>query len=546
LPDILAVAEAGLAAALSSDPGCGGRIVRVRLPGASEDVLAHAERLKALIAEPAAHIAEWLRREAAVSRGRVSSLFGISGPDLDEALGDLVEAGIVVEDLLVDGSAAEAVIDVQNLEILLRRARAAARPTVAARPVGDLARLVLALQGLGSAAGEGPAAVSRALASLEGAAIPAALWETEILPARVMRYKCADLDAALSSSPWQWFGAGRGLVSIAEVADLELFLPRGALRRGSHLRSSLIPEGAISLDFWAIRDLLGLDSSDTARELWAEAWKGLVASDSFRDLREGIASGFGAGLPKSADREPAFGSPRKIPRALRERWRGGAPVPGRWFALDLDEGDGEGLDALDELALDAARVRTLAARYGLLCRGILEREMPGLRWGDLFPAMRRLELSGELLAGRFFEGLEGPQFLDPAAFAAFAGLGDESEGGPLWINALDPAANALYGAAERASLLPQRVAANRICLDSGKILALSLRSYRELTIVVPAEDRRVPSILGLYASARRRDARAEGRIVVDSVNGGPAALSRFADALRVEGFEPDRGRMVLW
>jgi ATP-dependent helicase Lhr and Lhr-like helicase len=574
LPAILVSAGGGLADALAADPSCGGRVVRLTLPGASEEVLVHAERREALLADPAAHIAEWLRREAAVAPQRVSALFGVSGSGLAEAIDALVEEGAVVSDFLVgDGPEGEAVIDAQNLEILLRRARAAARPTVKPRPIEDLSRLVFSIQGIlpaeaaKSAAAdalpaeggpvEGRAAILRALSALEGAALPAALWETEILPARVRRYRSAGLDEVLSSSPWQWFGSGKGLVSIAEVADLELFLPR----RGppSRRRSALVPEGGGRYDFWSIREAAGLASAEAARRLWAEAWKGLVASDSFRDLREGIANGFGADLPEPStaagggevpgDRGPAFGSPRRVPRALRERWRGGAPVAGSWFALDLDEGEGElpeEPDLLGELGLDAARARALASRYGLLCRGILEREAPGLRWGDLFPALRRLELAGELLAGRFFEGLEGPQFLDPAAFAAYAALDVAAAPGPSWISALDPAASALYARAERPDLLPQRVAANRICVDAGRALALSSRSYRELGVALAPGDPRLPAVMGLFRSARARDARPERRIVVDTVNGSPASASPFAEALRESGFEADRGRMVLW
>jgi len=561
--ELTSIIEAGpsLEAVLASDPSCGGRIVRATLRGASEEILVHAERLEALEADPAAHIAEWLRREAAVAPRRITELFGLAGSVLEEALGDLVEEGTLVSDLLVEGSGDEALIDAQNLEILLRRARTAARPKMEIRPAADLARLVFAMQGIRSAAGGVPSSAGRltcpievALTALAGAAIPATLWETDILPARVARFRSADLDAFLSSSPWQWFGAGKGLVSMAAAVDLELFLPRSSTRR----RSALLPAGAGARDFWDIRERSGLGSAGAARELWTEAWKGLVASDSFRDLREGIANRFGADLPEPAAEpdsgSPAFGSPRRIPRALRERWRGGAPLSGRWFPLDLNEGEGdEGEpdvlgepDLLGRLSLDAARVRVLASRYGLLCRGILERESPSLRWGGLFPAMRRLELAGELLSGRFFEGLEGPQFLDPAALASFLALDEAPESGPAWINALDPAASPLYAIAERQGLLPQRVAANRICVEEGAILALSTRSYRELAVVVPPGDPRLGSIMGIFREARERDARPETRIVVETVNGGPASASHYADALRDAGFEADRGRMVLW
>jgi ATP-dependent helicase Lhr and Lhr-like helicase len=541
LPGILAAAGSGLSSALEADPDCGGRLLRLTLPGASEEILVHAERAAALRADPLSFLAEWLRREAAVSPLRIGSLFGLAGPELDDALGELAEEGTIVADLIVEGQAgAESVIDAQNLEILLRRSRAAARPSVEPRPPEDLARLVFVVQGIG-----GRDALSRALCALSGSAAPASLWEAELLTARVMRYRCADLDALLAASPWQWFGVGKGRVSLARVEDLELFLqPK---RGGAASLSRLLPQGGESLDFWAIRERSALGSAQAARELWAEAWKGLVASDGFRDIREGLANGFGASLPESAPSAdaPAFGARRRVPRALRERWRSGAPAGGRWFRLDLSEE--EEPDALDSASLDASRVRALAARYGLLCRALLEREGPGLRWGELFPAMRRLELSGELLAGRFFEGLEGPQFLDPAAFAAFAGLcGEAPDPAPAWINALDPAAEALYAPVARQALLPSRLAANRVCVDSGLIVAASTRAYRDLELGLEPGDGRLPAVLSLFGEARGRDFSPERRIVVERVNGEGASRSPFADALRESGFEADRGRMVLW
>ncbi len=563
LPAILLSSGGELAEALRADPDCGGRLVRLVLPGGSEEALVHAEREPELRRDPASHIAEWLRREAAVAPSRISALFGISGPDLDDALADLAEDGTIVADLLVDGRASGptdgpvgglAVIDAQNLEILLRRARAAARPAVSARPPTDLARLVFSLQGIGSPAG--PASLERALAALSGTAAPASLWEAELLSARVAGYRRSDLDAALASSPWQWFGCGRGRVSLARAEDLELFLPRrGKL---SSLGSRLLPPGGGSLDFWAIRERAGLPSSELARALWAEAWKGLVASDSFRDVREGIANGFGSSLPdaapaEDASRTPGFGARRRIPRALRERWRGGAPAGGRWYRLDLPEDTGPddpGIeaepDALDLAYLDASRVRALASRYGLLCRGMLEREEGGMLWGELFPAMRRLELAGELLAGRFFEGAEGPQFLDPAAFAAFSGMDAQVADRPLWLNSLDPAAAALYAVSERQALLPPRIAANRVCVLSGRVIAASTRSYRDLRIALSPDDPCLMEALSLFRAAREREGAPESRIVVEKINDQDAARSAYAGALRDSGFEADRGRMVLW
>jgi ATP-dependent Lhr-like helicase len=167
-------------------------------------------------------------------------------------------------------------------------------------------------------------------------------------------------------------------------------------------------------------------------------------------------------------------------------------------------------------------------------------------WGELFPAMRRLELAGELLSGRFFEGAEGPQFLDPAAFAAFSALDAQVAETPRWVNSLDPAAAALYAVSERQALLPPRIASNRVCVLAGRVIAASTRSYRDLKIALSPDDPSLPEALSFFRAAREREAAPEGRIVVEKINGQGAARSAYANAMRGSGFEADRGRLVLW
>jgi ATP-dependent Lhr-like helicase len=549
----------------AADPGFGGRIKRLRLANATEDIIVHAEREAALAADPASCLPEWLRRETLVPPDRISALLGLSEALLDDLLDDLVEDGIVVVDAFVEDSDQICVVDAQNLEILLRRSRRAARKIVETRPGGDLVRMIAALHGLGgtrqlSAAiddlvGETrDAALDRALTRLSGYPAPAGLWETELLPARVLGYAPGRLDDATaglhSISPWQWIGTGRACLTFCRPEDIELFVEPG------RTVSRIVPSGSSALDFWALREAArpagvpAEDSAAFARELWAEAWKGLIASDDFNSIRGGLSDDFGAHLTpggeSDSDEAHPFGLRRRIPRALRDRWRGGPPVAGRWFRLELeDRGDIEEYDELDLDALDAARARILASRYGLVCRDLLDRELPALRWGRIFPALRRLELAGELYSGRFFDGVDGPQFLDPAAYQLFLSL-DDLEQAPFWINALDPIASALYALSPRNDLLPARTSTAAICVFGGRIVAVSTRSYRELTIAVDPAEPALDAILSLFPAVRSRAVRPERRIVLETVNGGPAARSSFAEALRACGFESDRGRLVMW
>ncbi len=62
------------------------------------------------------------------------------------------------------------------------------------------------------------------------------------------------------------------------------------------------------------------------------------------------------------------------------------------------------------------RVRLLLDRYGVLFRELLQNELPAFSWGNIFRALRLMELSGEVLTGYFFEGVPGPQFISHEAF----------------------------------------------------------------------------------------------------------------------------------
>ena len=85
-------------------------------------------------------------------------------------------------------------------------------------PAAALPAFVAAMQGLRDRARpdddpdaddrpSGVAATRRALEALSGYPAPAALWETEILPARVPGYRPEYLDELLADGEFIWFGA---------------------------------------------------------------------------------------------------------------------------------------------------------------------------------------------------------------------------------------------------------------------------------------------------------------------------------------------------
>jgi ATP-dependent Lhr-like helicase len=236
-------------------------------------------------------------------------------------------------------------------------------------------------------------------------------------------------------------------------------------------------------------------------------------------------------------------------------------VPGRWFSLvsgDPLTAIGEDAeDALDAEELDRRRVRLLLQRWGVLARPLLEREEPAFSWGRLLPAMRRLELAGELTAGRFFSGIDSLQFASPDIGRELEAA--EAETGIYWMNAADPASPAglgIGGLDAGSGAYPPRLTTSRLCFRGSALIAVSTRNGRDLRLFIPPEDSDLPEALGFLgvqdsrgAQSSRAVSRPGGgrkKVLIETINGTSAAQSPYADTLKALGFLPDRSYLVLW
>ncbi len=529
-------------------------LVALRLPGAAVDLVAHRESLDALEADPAELLGSWLPREGATDGRAIAALFGWGRDRIDAALAELEEAGRVARGAFVDGDddVSDRVCDADAYAYMLRRGRIAARPSVLVRPPSIIAPLFARLHGIRGAsdpsASDGARRVEASLRALEGWGAPARLWETELLPVRVPEYRPSDLDAAISGRTWLWYGAGKETIAFCRAEQAAAFF-RDA-------ESGPLADFDEALDFWEIRDRLGIDLSDCERALWRAVWSGSVSSDSFESIRRGLREGFSPPRARAAadarEPEPGFGGGRPLPRALdsarREARRvyprrpdGRDPMPGRWYGLELDL---SGLDDVDEAELAAERARAALARYGIVCRATLAREEGRCSWSEVYPALRRLELSGEAVTGYFVEGLGGPQFALPGIDELLA-KADEVRG-VYALCAADPASVCGLGLPDPQEVLPQRSATARLVYRGAEPLVVSRSSGRELRFFAPPSDPDLREAARRLADPVRRAVDPASRVVVETIAGARAADSPYAAALEAAGFEPDRGTMTLW
>jgi len=209
----------------------------------------------------------------------------------------------------------------------------------------------------------------------------------------------------------------------------------------------------------------------------------------------------------------------------------------------------EQLSSLEQDELNRDRVRLLLQRWGILCRPLLEME-GFFSWSQLLPAMRRMELSGELVTGRFFEGIPSLQFAVPSIAleleaAVFETAGDKAA--PVyWMNAADPASPAGWNITGLDTRYPSRNSSSRMCFRGNDLAAVSCKNGRKLNVFVKEDDPDINRVFAFLVFPRHRACHPVKNIALEIINGKLAAESPYAGILTDMGFISDRGKLFLW
>jgi ATP-dependent Lhr-like helicase len=361
---------------------------------------------------------------------------------------------------------------------------------------------------------------------LFGFPLAAHLWEEEVLPARLDGYVTRWLDGLLTEAGLLWLGCGKRRLTFCFEQDAELYLEQ----EQSADAAAILPGLTGKFAFWDIVDhartaAVGLrESSEVADRLWDLAWKGAVTNDSFLAVRRGIASGFRAD-------EPAREGARRGRRF--DRWQAARPGAGYWFRVPLAPPSDR--DALEEEELSRDRIRQVLRRYGVVYREILEAELPPVRWARLFRSLRLMEFSGEVVTGRFFDGIHGLQFALPSALEDLSSE-QGSEDAVWWLNAADPASLCGVDVPGLKAQLPSRLSSTHVVFHGGTVVLVSRRRGRELEMRVPPEDPRLVEYLSFVKILTGRDARPMSAVHVETINGVPALSSDYKGRLLEAGF----------
>jgi ATP-dependent Lhr-like helicase len=532
------------------------------------------------------------------------------GVDVGAVLRELERSDELVRgELRPDGSEREW-CDVEVLRRLRRASLAALRKEIEPADARTLAAFLPSWQGIdrNSGAGAGVDRLREVLVPLQGLALPAEIWERDVLGRRIGAYSPAWLDSLCASGEVVWVGAGAlgrssGRVALYFREDAALIGPPPAPRSSgagagivpseggwathSLLRERLARGPAFFTDLLAELPVAG----ETLREaLWDLVWAGEATNDAWAPLRApylALARG-GAGEAPATGSRAGRTVMSSRPIAARSRFgarrRGAqAQVQGRWsLTASLFGEPAFSSAAVASPALPSPERRRVLAELLLERYGIVTREQvlaEGIRGGFalLYDAFSQLETLGVCRRGYFVEGMGGAQFALPGAVERLragrspigrtgqggdGGQGGATDGGArtLVLAAADPAQP--YGAAlpwpkrEGQTRRPARVAGAYVVLVEDEPALYVERGGRGLVRLgeAPAGVAGAPAAAGggddalsaaLAALAQAVRAGRVGRLALERIDGEPAIASELVETLVELGFHPGPRKLTL-
>ena len=438
--------------------------------------------------------------------------------------------------------------DVEVLRRLRRASLAALRKEIEPADQRALAGFLPSWQGVDRhpAAGAGIDRLREVLVPLQGLALPAQVWEQDVLPRRTGAYSPTWMDQLCASGEVVWVGAGTLGARRAASRCTSARTPRRSAgpacrRRRAAPRSrpspsttccaSASPPRPASSPTCSPRSPLSPEQIQEA--LWDLVWAGEVTNDAFAPLRAPRLT-----LAR-AQKAPRHGATRRFGS---RRGSGQATVQGRWALTDTifrrEPEVGQRRRTQAELLLE---------RYGIVTREQVLAEGIAGGFSILYDALSQLETLGVCRRGYFVEGLGGAQFALPGAVERLRAQKAVEEAPPLVLAATDPAQP--YGAAlpwprrDEDSRRPARVRGAYVVLAGAEPVLYVEKGGRGIaTLAEPGDPRLYAAFEALadFVTAGR------GRkLSLERVDGEPVVGSRHEPVLIELGFRAGPSKLTL-
>jgi ATP-dependent Lhr-like helicase len=490
---------------------------------------------------PAPNAAQDLARRYARTHGpfttnEFAARYALGRSTAESILKELSSSGRLLEGEFRPGGIGREWCDPEVLQSVRRRSLARLRKQVEPVEPAVFGRLLTSWQGV-SRPRVGLDALLDAIENLQGAPLPASIFESDILAARLQTYNPVDLDALTAAGEVIWCG-------LEPLGDrdgrLALYLtdhfPRLRRRpatielhpRERAILDRLASEGASF--FAALHEAAGGGyPGETVDAIWDLVWKGLVTNDTFNALRAFTRP------PERRQRRPA------APRSFRTRRVAPPSAEGRWSLIE-DRAGG----TVTPTEWSTATAQQLLSRYGVVTREVAGAEGIAGGFSAVYDVLKALEDAGRIRRGYFVGGVGATQFALPAALELMRSFKDPPEHAEtVVLAATDPAnpygtmlkwPDAVDSAAGRG---PTRSVGSLVVLVNGTLAAYIGRGGRQLLVFLP-EDEPARGAVGRALAARLarfgRTGDGHGGILVSEINSSPAADHPFAPFLIEAGF----------
>ncbi|PLS25934.1 DEAD/DEAH box helicase [Bifidobacterium imperatoris] len=513
-------------------------------------------------------IARYAKTHGPFTTEQIIDELGISANDAVHELDRLASLGELLKGHFVDNdSAADSVSDAQNntrnpeqwlhKDVFRRiRQRSLAKARKAIKPVELAAYQMFLLdrQGVGPVGGEryeGVDGLMRVIEQLEGLALPAALWESSIFPARVRDYQPALLDELLTSGDVVWVGSKAGATGAMEAGEISFHpadsvLLSDASNAADSIQSGSTDNGSATMP-QAILSALSTGGAFHARQLmdaakhiwnetaepdinpetgeiipqewseqqfkdalWSLVWQGNITNSSFTPVRALMSAGQNSRHKTTVSRRRGRVAP--IRRATTDM-----SLSGLWSLTIVqihNDDDAQVSETAQSIQAERvlATVDVLLDRYGIIAQPLVDQEkLPG-GFSALYPVLKRMEEHGRLVRGMFVRGFGAAQFAERETVDALRHSRESREQTVVALSVLDPAS--LSGAAidwpqvSSEAIKPTRRAGSLVVLSAqGPLLYATVKS-KHLT-AFPSQPQ--------SADNNKQDANASDNIPIDTM-----------------------------
>jgi ATP-dependent Lhr-like helicase len=401
-----------------------------------------------------------------VTSTTLANALGLSVSDIDQALIALERQGFVLRGQFSEHAADTEWCERRLLARIHRYTIHTLRAEIAPVTTADFMRFLLEWQGITRVPrAEGVESLAATLAQLEGFEVPAAAWESDVLPARLQDYDPNWLDSLCLSGRvlWARLTPPQAMTTGPVRATPMAILSRKQWSLWQSLSAVEIDDAALSHPACAVADYLRAHGASFFHDIEAEA--GLLRSQAEAGLGELVAAGRVNADSFSGLRALIIPAARRRVLAARRR---------RIALFGLEDAGRWSLIRRSAVAADAAATEQIAwnllRRYGVVFRRLLTRESEALPpWHALLRVYRRLEAQGQVRGGRFVAGMSGEQYALPDAVGALrAARKRPASEDFVSLSAADPLN--LTGILLPGARVPA-LAGNRVLLRNGELLA---------------------------------------------------------------------------